>query len=122
MWSYSQTTGKMLRDGADFATGYSGIGEGLNNPNMQQTPNIGPIPRGLWTIGPSYKHPELGSLCMNLYPHTQTETFGRTVFRIHADSIENYGKKVASHGCLIFNKPERQKISDSQDRTLEITI
>jgi hypothetical protein len=33
-------------------TGYSGQGNGLNNPSEQYTPNSGPIPQGTYTIEP----------------------------------------------------------------------
>ena len=51
MWTYSQTTGEFRGISGDvLARGYSGSGEGKNNPLLQAKPNVGPIPRGNWTI------------------------------------------------------------------------
>ena len=49
---YQQFSGKITSDEC-FSTwlGYSGHGEGKNNPAMQKVPNVGPIPVGKYTIG-----------------------------------------------------------------------
>jgi hypothetical protein len=122
MWTYSQSSGKMYHDGVFFALGYSGIAAGLNNPNMQSVKNIGPLPRGLWTIGPYYDHPHLGPVTMNLYPHPETNTYDRSDFRIHADLRLYSGQHLASHGCIILIKPERLIVAASLDRELECVI
>jgi len=122
LWVYSQSSGIMLHDGIYFATGYSGIHEGLNNPNMQHVHSVGPIPRGLWVMGPDYHHPKLGACTMNLLPKPGTEVFGRTDFRIHADLRLFAGKHIASHGCIIHVKTERMRIAASHDRDLEVII
>jgi hypothetical protein len=48
---YVQKTGKLTLDGKEVSTGYSGKGDGKNNPAKEKEKNIGPIPAGLWKIG-----------------------------------------------------------------------
>jgi hypothetical protein len=55
---------------------------------------------------------------MNLDPIDETDTFGRSEFRIHGDSISNPG--AASHGCVILNRIVRNQISDSGDELLRV--
>ena len=43
-WTYSQSTGRLSRNGQDVATGYSGHGIGRNNANMAALRGIGPTP------------------------------------------------------------------------------
>jgi len=121
VWTYSQTSGKMYKDGVFFAQGYSGIGPGLNNPDMQHVRNVGPIPRGNYTIGPSYDSLH-GPCTMELTPVKGTETFGRDCFLIHGDLKAKPGKHLASHGCVIHMKPDRLAVAASSDKELEVVI
>lgn len=111
MWKYSQTTGNLYINGDDvpIAVGYSGFGQGKDNPDLQDVHNVGPIPVGLYNIGPAYDHPELGPVVMNLEPTITTNTFGRSEFRIHGDSKEHPGS--ASHGCIILPRSIRDWIA-----------
>jgi lipoprotein-anchoring transpeptidase ErfK/SrfK len=85
---------------SNIATGYSGNGNGLNNPNMQNVADVGPIPRGTWTIGREYNSTTgLGNHMMDLTARAGTNTYNRGLFRIHGDnSAQNH---TASHGCII---------------------
>ena len=53
-WEYSQSTGQVIYvenqtgQRTVVANGYSGNGQGLNNPNMQNQVDVGPIPRGTY--------------------------------------------------------------------------
>lgn len=99
MWTYQQKTGRLLRDGKWVSTGYSGHGDGKNNPDMQHVPRVGPCPCGFWDIsylGDTETH---GPCVLRLTPHSGTETFGRDGFLCHGDSKENPG--TASLGCII---------------------
>lgn len=115
-WSYSQKTGELLRDGAFEGTGYSGTRGGRNNPDAQNIPNVGPIPRGMYRIGQAYDHPELGPCVMNLDQQPGTMTFGRDLFRIHGDNARHD----ASHGCIILGPAIRRLIAASEDRELVV--
>lgn len=114
-WLYRQSDGDLLHDGEYVGTGYSGTGEGRNNPDMEEVEGVGPIPRGLYSIGPERVSARLGPVVMNLDPIGH-DAFGRTVFRIHGDSVTHD----ASHGCIILSRPLRRMIADSLDTELEV--
>lgn len=112
MWTYEQSTGKLLDDNGELVwTGYSGRNEGLNNAQMQNVPNEGPLPQGLYTIGSPYAHPHLGPVCMNLEPDPHNLMFGRGDFRIHGDNMAN--NKSASEGCIVMPYAVRIKIGEA---------
>jgi hypothetical protein len=119
MWTYAQKSGDLLLDGQRVATGYSGIDNGKNNPAMQAVPNVGPIPQGDWTIvGPPVSTLDQGPFVLSLQPSAQTNTFGRSGFLMHGDSIESPG--CASHGCVIMPRPTREQVWNSGDTDLEV--
>jgi hypothetical protein len=120
MWSYFQFNGSFWYNHDWVADGYSGHGDGLNNPSMESVVNVGPIPRGDWTIGEAVDDPKLGPLAMALIPYPQTNTFGRTSFFVHGDSLEYPGLEEASHGCIILSRSIRELIAASPDRYLEV--
>jgi hypothetical protein len=116
MYTYSQRTGELLHKGKAFGRGYSGTGPGRDNPAMEGVPYIGPIPRGIYSIGPAYDDPHLGPCVMHLNPHPATNTFGRTAFRIHGNNAAND----ASHGCIILGPQYRQAIRAGADKDLTV--
>lgn len=118
MITYHQRSGKTFLNTSLIATGWSGQLEGLNNPDKETVSNIGPIPRGLYSIGPAYTHPHLGPLVMNLTPDAPQMMFGRSAFRIHGASQEH--PETSSQGCIILPRYARQHIIDSGDRRLEV--
>ena len=101
-----------------MGTGYSGNGLGLNNPAMQDVRDVGPIPIGQYNIGPGYTHRILGRVTMNLNPLKGTNTFGRTLFRIHGDSPDLDNS--ASKGCIVTGPAIRNLINHSDDRILDV--
>ena len=118
-WHYSQSSGQLLDpSGAIIATGYSGHGDGVNDPNDQDIPNVGPIPRGTYTIGLAITHPQCGPLAMRLTPAASTDTRGRSGFLIHGDSASQ--DHTASHGCIILARATRLAIDADDDRTLVV--
>ena len=118
-WTYSQKTGELQQDGQHIATGYSGGGEGKNNPDMQSVRNVGPIPQGDWTIvGPPVNTAEHGHYVLRLTPRDETETFGRGGFLVHGDSKNAPG--TASHGCVIMPRSVREQVWNSEDRELQV--
>jgi len=60
MYTFSQSSGDTRQDGRYLATGWAGHDAGRNNPAEQADHNIGPLPRGKYTIGHAYTHPKLG--------------------------------------------------------------
>jgi hypothetical protein len=118
-WTYSQVSGELQQDGKHVAHGYSGAGDGKNNPPMENVPNVGPIPRGDWNItGPPADTRTHGPYVLHLEPKPETETFGRNGFLIHGDSKEHPG--TASQGCIILPRPVREQVWTSGDRDLEV--
>lgn len=108
-WRYAQDTGVLDLDGTVIAKGYSGHGDGKNNPHAQSIPNVGPIPCGLWRIvGPPQDTLDHGPYVLTLEALPFTETFGRSGFLMHGDSIEHPGE--ASRGCLIFSYGVREGV------------
>ena len=123
MWTFHQATGLLAHNGESVSTGYSGFGEGRSNPALQQVPDVGPIPRGLWTIGA----PECvttvgphGPFVLPLIPQDGTETYGRSGFLIHGDSPAHAGS--ASHGCIVIDRHTREAIAGSHDLVLEVVV
>lgn len=117
MWTYHQHTGTLLHNGAFEGTGYSGTGLGRNNPEAQHLASMGPIPQGAYTIGSAYDDPHLGPCVMHLDPEPGTDTFGRSLFRIHGDNMRHD----ASHGCIILGPSIRHLIAGSGDKELLVT-
>jgi hypothetical protein len=119
MWTYAQKSGALLQGTTRIGTGYSGYQEGKNNPSMQAVENVGPIPQGTWTIeGPPFNTQEHGPYVLGLQPAQDTNTFGRSEFLMHGDSIANPGN--ASRGCIIMPHDVRVTVWTSGDTQLEV--
>ena len=107
-FKYKQSTGEMFYpDGSLLALGYSGAGEGKNNPAMQNVAKVGPIPEGRYEI--ILIRDGSGALCdykgkkapvLHLMPQEGNQMFGRAGFLIHGDSVGAPG--TASEGCIIL--------------------
>lgn len=97
---FVQKTGMMYDgEGKWLCTGYSGFGQGRNNPTLQNVPDVGPLPRGVYTIGSAENGTQLGPDALPLMPDAANEMFGRSGFFVHGDSLSHPG--CASHGCII---------------------
>jgi hypothetical protein len=116
-WEYHQKTGTLLHDGAFEGTGYSGRLGGLNNPDAQSVPMVGPIPQGEYDIGQAHASDHLGPCVMALTPREGTDTHGRSGFYVHGDSARHD----ASHGCVVLGPAIRHLIAASPDRLLIVT-
>lgn len=120
-WKYSQSTGKLINpSGSLVGIGYSGRGEGLNNPAMQNVLDVGPIPQGRWTIGAFFNDPGgKGPLVGRLLPLQGTETFGRSGFMLHGDNEAM--NHTASEGCIVLARINREQILACNDCLLIVT-
>lgn len=79
-------------------TGYSGNGQGLNNPAAQDQKNVGPIPQGTYTVGGFTTR--RGANTRPLTPDPNNNMYGRAGFLLHGDNAaRNY---TASEGCIII--------------------
>ena len=118
-WVYYQRSGKLYLNDSPIAAGYSGFGAGKNNPSAQEQVGVGPIPCGAYVIGDALaEDPPHGPLVMRLSPYPETQTFGRSGFLVHGDSVESPG--AASHGCIILPRPVRERIAGWPDRLLMV--
>lgn len=117
MWTYEQASGVLRKDGIR-CVGYSGCGDGKNNPALQHVKSVGPIPVGLYTMGSPYNSELRGPLCIPLAPDESNVMFGRSAFLIHGDSIAHPG--TASEGCIIMPRWMREVLSRSEDRRLMV--
>lgn len=109
----------MTQNGVAKAVGYSGHGEGKNNPAMQSVHDVGPIPQGLWKMTAlELETAEHGPYVIVLTPSPFTETFGRTGLLCHGDSVEHPG--CASLGCVIMPHPVREEMWTSDDHFLKV--
>lgn len=116
MLIYRQSTGLLTGpDGKRMGMGYSGSGAGKNDPAAQDVPGIGPIPRGLWSIGAPYDSARTGPFTIPLYKLDDAkpgddvdQANGRSAFRIHGDSLMAPG--TASRGCIVLPRIVRNHI------------
>lgn len=119
MWVYEQLTGRMTKDGGTvLARGYSGAGEGKNNPTEENVREVGPIPEGFYDIEEPIWSDKLGPYVMALFPDAGNHMYGRSAFYIHGDSKENPGH--ASEGCIILPRFAREVIWQSTDHRLQV--
>lgn len=118
-WTYHQATGQ-LEDVLHWGcgAGYAGNGQGKNNPQMQDVPDVGPLPQGWYAIQPPVDTTTHGPYVLWLIPDPANEMFGRAGFGIHGDSIEHPG--LASEGCIILPRVTREKIWNSLDHQLQV--
>lgn len=118
MWTFDQSSGKLYHNQDYVADGYSGHELGKNNPKMEAARGVGPIPRGIWAIGKPRLSKQVGPVAIPLTPLADTNTFHRSAFFIHGDSIKNPGQ--ASHGCIIMPRVVREEIWASDDHVLTV--
>ena len=114
-WIFNNKTGTLYHRGKLIWKAYSGKGEGLLNPVLQCTKNVGPIPSGKYKIGLPRKSERTGPHVMDLYPNGHSAC-GRSAFQIHGDNSKK--NKSASKGCIILPRSIREKISNSDDNIL----
>ena len=107
--------------GKDDGDGVHEPGEGRGDPSMVKVSEVGPIPPGVYRIRGAERHPTAGNWVMRLEPLPGTETFGRSGFLIHGDSIARPG--TGSKGCIVTGLSTRifiaGKVAVGQD-TLEV--
>lgn len=118
MWVYEQTNGWLGREGKRVARGYSGHPPYVNEPAAQAIRHLGPIPQGLYDIGPPSDTATHGPYVLPLYPRRGNAMFGRSGFLIHGDSKTQPG--LASHGCIILPRPDRETIWESNDHEIQV--
>jgi len=118
-WTFQQGTGDISHDGEFIATGYSGNGDGLNNPQAQGQGFVGPIPRGTYTIGAAMQDGgHMGPFVLPLTAWPVNRMFGRDGFFVHGDNATR--DQSASQGCIVLHRQWRQMIAQSGDTILMV--
>jgi hypothetical protein len=119
VWTYRQKSGELLdATGTVRFVGYAGAEpNGKNNPALQNVPDIGPLPCGIYSIDPPVQGTELGPWALPLQPNPDTIMYGRAGFYIHDDSLVHPG--AASCGCIVtIGEESREAIWQSGDHSL----
>ena len=119
MLEYVTHSGALALNGKVIGAGYSGHEWGKNNPAACDVPGIGPIPPGKWGLVAVRDSANTGPYTIILEPRPDTDTKGRSAFRIHGDNIKHPG--TASHGCIILPRSVRERIWKSDERILTVT-
>lgn len=115
-WSYEAATGRLFYRGSLVHVGYSGHAEGVNNPQLETVPMVGPIPRGTWAMGKPFLHPRLGPVSI---PLTRIRPpIQRSGFLIHGDNRAL--DRSASNGCIIMPRHVRERLAASPFRLLVV--
>jgi len=121
---YSQSLGKVWFNSLIIGSGYSGNGDALNNPALENIVGHGPIPRGLWEIvrwtGDSHYTDngghDLGPQVAILKP-VDFNPHDRAGLLWHGDNkLMNF---TASNGCIISPRVLRDHLSKAWDLDLE---
>ena len=128
LWIYQQSTGNLYSEGnnpsaiAYVGNGYSGASPFQNNGLISSVGSVGPIPTGVYMIGPQVMYTTNAGLvlpgAMTLTPQEGTWPYGRSGFLIHGDNRR--GDRSASQGCVILSPSLRNLIGNSGDRTLRV--
>lgn len=118
MWTYQQSTGMLKWFSSIVGYGYSGCGDGKNNPFKQDCHNVGPLPTGRYTIESPVDTDAHGPYVLRLDPDEGNEMHGRAGFLIHGDSVAHPG--TASQGCIIMPRAVREQVWQSGDHRLEV--
>lgn len=118
MWTWRQIGTLSDKTGVQICTGYSGAGDGKNNPDAQGRHNVGPIPRGFYVIEAPVDTVTHGPYVLRLTPKADNEMFDRAGFLIHGDSVIHPG--TASQGCIIIDRVHREQVWNSNDHLLEV--
>lgn len=119
-WAWSQSAGRLYRDGRPVAAGYSGRNvpngqQGRNNPALESVRAVGPIPKGRYSIAAPRTSAQTGPYALDLAPIGHN-AMGRSAFQIHGDNA----KGDASSGCIILPRAVREQIWASGLKVIEV--
>ncbi len=120
MWIYQIACGVISDGQQPRAVGYSGFQAGLNDPDLESHPDLGPIPHGLYTINAPQDTTLHGPYVLSLTPDPGNEMHGREGFLIHGDEIDHPTTHMASRGCIILPPDVRRAVWESGDHQLRV--
>lgn len=122
-WEYKQPTGDITDPHGVFVhQGYAGGNcgqhpEGINNHEMQNVHNIGPLPVGFYTMAEVVEGSHLGPFAIRLEPDPANIMFGRGGFFVHGDTQIPFH---ASDGCIIMPRAVREQMWASDNHQIEV--
>jgi RHS repeat-associated protein len=121
-WVWSQSGGTMTNTnnpGVVVGTGYAGHGNGVNNPALQDSSGIGPLPQGGYTIQSQQTNVTGTGVVlpssMRLTPDPTNNMLNRAGFLIHGG---NMSTQTSSAGCIVLPPNVRNIIGGSGDNRL----
>jgi len=116
MWIYVQSSEELFSGSTYVETGYSGaLPDRKNKPDMERVRNVGPIPRGYYSIGAASSSPT--AITPSLTPGDPSYCSPpRSGLLIHGDNSTG----TASQGCIVLRRATRQKITESNDMRLRV--
>lgn len=112
--TWHQRAGQCTKDGDLWFSGYAGghggkNPEGVNNPDMDHIPNVGPLPKGRYLIGHLHTAEtdgkdwigHFGPSYIRLTPEPKNEMHGRSGFLVHWDRADRaQHPRSGSDGCI----------------------
>ena len=114
--SFSQSSGNIEfhDDAQDYilGIGWAGHGVGKLNPDEQATRGLGPLPRGWYSVGEPFHHPECGPFALRLTPDPDTIMYGRDGFLIHGAAMDPAKTGQESKGCIVAARVTRERIHE----------
>ena|ERR1019366_8332401 len=130
-WTYQVSTGQIRNTaGEQVGVGYAGgdegrCPEGINNCDMQDVHDKGPLPYGPkadgsfneYTRGVAVEGSPLGHFAIPLIPDFDNIMYGRGDFFCHGDTVK---PQCASKGCTIWVPSLRHEWYDSDDDKLRV--
>jgi hypothetical protein len=105
-------------DGSPIGPAYSGAPGHVDVASDDMLKALGPIPLGLWRIGPPVDLPKLGPFCLPLLPCDGTDTLGRGGFFFHGDNVEH--NQTGSEGCVVAGPLERRQVWQDPDHLVSV--
>jgi hypothetical protein len=116
---YSQSTGQLRLGDLLLGTGFSGSGNGRNNPKLERMFKIGPIPAGDYTIGNKFTEAD-GAVRFELKPMVNsTNRWPREVFWMAADTTPPGGNP-ASYITLSRDVLSKIEYQDNPKNRLKV--
>ena len=120
-WTYSQSTGVLFNHSTNQSWQcYSGHGDGLNNPQLQDLVMVGPIPQGSWEVVEIASDLKTGPVTWFLEwmaPIWSYPGRDKGSFRVHGDNAEV--NHTASDGCVIA--PHDCRVTGAVGDVIEVT-
>lgn len=119
MWVYLIRTGDVYHNGRRAFKAHSGNGLALNDPAQIHRKGIGPVPPGVYWLGPRRDSPVTGRNVMDVIPVLGTVTYGRKAFQLHGPN-RTPDPSDDSRGCIVADEADRLAVDASGDRLLTV--